>query len=189
MFFYIALTVVCVVAFTADMILRYMEKIPSFGVEERFHNIEGKLIPIEDFIPNNITMLTVSAGSLGIFGIFLKLMNVNAVVCFLCSAAFGSIVNFVIMHFLKPFIENVSGTALSERDDISGYEAVCTRRIAADDYGRVSMIYKNRKYEFDAVSVNESDIEKGEKTYILYREEGLCFVEKQSEVLDIINEP
>ena len=38
--FYIIVTVVCVTAFTADMILRYMEKIRSFGMETRLHNIK-----------------------------------------------------------------------------------------------------------------------------------------------------
>ena len=188
MLFYILVTVISVAAFTADMILRYMEKIPSFGSQERFFNIKGKNIPIEELIPNNITMLTVFGISLGTLGILSKLAGVTPLVAFPCCVMFGCLVNFAVVHFLKPFYEDISGTSLSERDDISGLEAVCTEDITADSYGRVELVYKERKYEFDALSANGTDIAKGEKTFILYRKEGLCFVEAQSEVLDIINE-
>lgn len=188
MTFYIVVTVVSVVAFTTDMVLRYMEKIRSFGMEERLHNIKGKTIPIEDFIPYNITMLTVFGMSMGVFGIFLKLLDIHPFVSFPISVMFGCIVNFTVMHFIKPFFIGISGDILSDSTDISGYEGVCIERIGGDDYGRVEITYKEKKYDFDAVSANETDIEKGEKVYVVHREDALCFVEKQSEVLDIINE-
>lgn len=49
--FYVVVTVVSAVTLTADMILRYMEKIGSFGLERRFHRLHGKTIPIEDLFP------------------------------------------------------------------------------------------------------------------------------------------
>ena len=186
--FYILVTVVCVTAFTADMILRYMEKIRSFGMETRLHNIKGRTIPIEDFIPHNITMLTVFGSSFGIFGIFMKLLGLHPFISFPVSAAFGCLVNFTVMHFLKPFVERTSGDELSARTDLGGYEAVCTARIDGEDYGKIALVYKGRNYEFDAISEYETDIEEGEKVFILYRDEHFCVVEKQSEILDVINE-
>ena len=188
MTFYVAVTVVAVVSFTADMILRYMEKIRSFGMEEHLHNIKGKTIPIEDLIPNNITMLTVYLMAFGAFGIFMKLMDIHAFVSFPLSLSFGCMVNFTVMHFIKPFYDSISGDVLGEDTDLSEYEAVCVQPIGGDDYGRIELVYHDKKYEFDAVSENGTDIEKGEPVYVLYREEGVCVVEKQSEVLDIINE-
>ncbi len=186
--FYVVVLVLGVTSFTADMILRYMEKIRSFGMEERLHNIKGKTIPIEDLVPHNITMLTVFAISLGVFGIFMKLLNINAFVSFPCSAAFACLVNFTVMHFIKPFVASVTGDELGSDTDISGTEGVCIERIPADDYGRIKLEYNGRHYEFDAISENETDIEKDEPVLVLYREDGMCVVEKQSEVLDIINE-
>ena len=108
--------------------------------------------------------------------------------CFPLCLAFGCAVNFTVMHFIKPFFESISGDILDDDTDISGYEAVCTQSIAGDDYGRVELTYAGRKYEFDAISENETDIGVGDAVYVLYREDGVCVVEKQSEVLDIINE-
>lgn len=186
--FYVVVLVLSVTSFTADMILRYMEKIRSFGMEERLHNIKGNTIPIEDFIPHNITMLTVFGMSLGVFGIFMKLLDINAFVSFPCSLAFACIVNFTVMHFLKPFVASVTGDELSDDTDLSGMDAVCTQRIPGDDYGRIRVEYNGKHYEFDAISENETDIEKDDPVLILYREDNMCVVEKQSEVLDIINE-
>ena len=59
MIFYTMVTIVSTVAFTIDIILRYMEKIRSFGMEARLHNIKGRIIPTEDFIPHNITFAVV----------------------------------------------------------------------------------------------------------------------------------
>ena len=191
MIFYVVVTVFSVVAFTADMVLRYMEKIRSFGMEQPLHNIRGKTIPIEDFIPYNITMLTVGGSAFGISGIFLKLLELHPFVSFPVSAASGCIVNFIVMHFLKPFFIGIAGDILSDDTDISGSPGVCTELITGGEdggYGRVTIDYKGKKYEFDALSANETDIAEGEKVYVLYRTEGLCFVEKQSEVTDIINE-
>lgn len=186
--FYIVATVLSAVTFTADMILRYMEKIRSFGMEERLHNIKGDTVPIEDFIPYNLTMLTVWGMSFGVFGIFMKLLGLHPFLSFPASAAFGCIVNFTVMHFIKPFYVNIFGDELSEKTDISGTAAVCTERIAGDDYGRISLEYHGKRYEFEAISEYETDIEKGEPVLVLYREGQFCVVEKQSELLDVINE-
>jgi len=188
MYFYIVITVISVTSFTADMILRYMEKIRSFGMEARLHNIKGKTIPIEDFVPHNITMLTVFGTAFGVFGIFMKLLGFHPFISFPICLAFGCIVNFTVMHFIKPFVASVSGDELAAGTDLAGMEGVCTQSIPADDYGRISLEYNGKHYEFDAISENETDIAKGEPIAVLYREDNMCVVEKQSEVTDILNE-
>ena len=145
MIFYTVAAVVCIVGFTADMILRYMMKIPSFGMEGRHHNIKGKLIPIEDFIPHNLTMLFVFGAALGIFGIFMKLLDINGLIAFPCSVMFGCGVNFLVMHIIKPFFTSKSGDILSEKTYISGYEETCTEKITPEGYGAVRVIYEKRR--------------------------------------------
>lgn len=186
--FYIILAVVCTVAFTADMILRYMEKIRSFGMETRLHNIKGKTIPIEDLIPHNLTMVTVFGAAMGIFGMAMKLLGLHPFVSFPLSVMFGCMVNFTVMHFIKPFISRVSGDELPDSKDLAGSTAICTERIPGSDYGRIALTYNGKKYEFEAISEYETDIEKDETVYILYRDGQFCVVEKQNEILDIINE-
>ena len=181
-------TVICTVTFAADMILRYMEKIRSFGMESRLHNIKGKTVPIEDFVPHNITMVSVFGMAMGVFGIFLKMLDLTPFISFPGAAAFGSITNFTVMHFIKPIVANAQGDELSAHTDLAGSEAVCTEDIPGDNYGRIELTYKGRRYEFEAISEYETDIAKGEKVYVLYRDAQFCVVEKQSEVMDILNE-
>lgn len=183
MIFYIIVTVVAVVSFTADMILRYMEKIRSFGSEEPFHNIKGKIVPVEDFIPNNFTMLSVFFIFFGALGITLKALGINSLIIIPCAVLTGAIANFLITHFLLPFIDRNRKDTLTAKDDISGLEAICTEKIEAEGYGRIRLQFKGRTYTFDALSANETDINANEKVYILHREDNVCFVEKESEII------
>ncbi len=183
MIFYVIITVVAAVTFTADMILRYMEKIRSFGSEEPFHNIKGKIVPVEDFIPNNFTMLAVFFIVFGAVGIIFKALGLHSLITFPCAVLSGAIANFIIIHFLLPLIERNSKNALSEKEDISGYEAFCTEKIEAEGYGRISFDFKGRTYTFDALSANGTDIAVKEKVFILYRQDNVCFVEKESEII------
>ena len=183
MTFYIVITVISAVALTADMILRYMENMRSFGMDEPLHNIKGKIIPVEEFLPNDLTMLCVSALTLGVVGIILKLFDINGLVAFPCALLSGSLMNFLIVHFIKPYIGRASHKALTKDIDISGEKAVCTEKIEKDGYGRIKLIYKEKDYYFDAVSANETDIHKGERVYILYHEDNVCSVEKETEII------
>ncbi len=183
MIFYVVITVVSAVTFTADMILRYMEKIRSFGSEEPFHNIKGKIVPVEDFIPNNFTMLSVFFMFFGAIGITLKALGINGLIVFPCAVLTGAIANFLITHFLLPFIDRNKKDALTEKDDISGLEAFCTEKIEAEGYGKIRLEFKGRTYNFDALSANETDIAVNEKVYILYRQDNVCFVEKETEII------
>lgn len=185
MIFYIAAAVAGAVTLTADMILRYMEKIRSFGFETRFHNIKGKTIPIEHFIPHNFTMAAVFCLALGITGIPLKLLGINGFVTFPMCLLSGAMVNFFIMHFIFPLI---SERPLPKKADLSECEAVCLERMDADGYGKVSVVWNGRKYEFPAVSANGHTIEKGESVVILYKEDGVCFAERPDRIIDVLNE-
>ncbi len=184
MIFYIAVTIVSTVTFTVDLILRYMEKIRSFGMEERIHNIKGKLIPVEDFIPYNLTLLALSLMAFGTAGILLKLLDLNGLVAFPVCVMCGMFTNFAAVRLLR----KIRTKPLPKNADLSGIEGVCSEKIEGDGYGAVTFTYEGRSYTFPAVSENETDIEKGETAVIILMNEGVCFVEKQSEVLDILNE-
>lgn len=183
MAFYIVITVISAVSLTADMILRYMEKIRSFGMEEPIHNIKGRIIPVEEFIPNDLTMLSVSALTLGVVGIILKLFDLSGFVAFPCALLSGSLANFLIVHFIKPYIGRATKKSLTKDVDISGEGAVCVEKIEKDGYGKIKLSYKNKDYFFDALSANETEILSGERVYILYREDNVCFVEKETEII------
>ncbi len=184
MIFYVMVTIVSTVAFTIDIILRYMEKIRSFGMESRLHNIKGKIIPVEDFIPHNITLLCLFFMALGTAGILLTLLQINALISFPVSFMCGMFMNFAVVRILR----KVRNRPIPKSEDLSGTEATCTADIDGDDYGEIEFLYKNCKYTRPALSENETDIKKGEKVLIIMMNEDLCFVEKPDEVIDILNE-
>ena len=144
MAFYIVITVISAVALTADMILRYMEKIRSFGIEEPLHNIKGKRIPVEEFIPNDITMLSVSALTMGIVGILLKLLNLSPFAAFPCPVLSGSLANFLIVYFIKPYIGRLTRKNLTKDEEMSGEKAECAEKIEKDGCDRIERSYKNK---------------------------------------------
>lgn len=182
--FYIVVTIVSTVTFTIDMILRYMEKIRSFGMEERIHNIKGKIIPIEDFIPHNLTLAALFLMAFGVSGILLMLIPLNGLIAFPCTVMCGMFTNFAAVRLLR----KMRTKPLPKNADLSGITAECTQTIKGDSYGEVSFIYNGNSYTFPALSENETDIIKGEKALIIFMSEGVCFVERENEVIDILNE-
>lgn len=185
MAFYVVVTVVSAVTLTADLILRYMERIKSFGLERRFHHIRGKTIPIEDFIPANLTMAAVFLLVFGIVGIILAFFKMNGFVVFPIAVLGGAFVHFFLTHFLFP---RISLRPIPKNEDLSACEAVCAEPVTPDGYGSVKVTWNGREYIFPAVCANEKEIGAGEKVVILYREDGVCFVERDDRIMDIIDE-
>lgn len=185
MAFYVVVTIVSAVTLTADMILRYMEGIKSFGLERRFHHIRGKTIPIEDFLPANLTMAAVFLLAFGITGMLLAFPKMNGFVAFPIAVLSGAFVHFFFVHFLLP---RVSLRPIPKDEDLSACEAVCTEPITPDGYGSVRVTWKKKEYTFPAVCANEKEIEVGEKVAVLYREDGVCFVERDDRIMNIIDE-
>ena len=163
MIFYVMVTVVSAVAFTIDIILRYMEKIRSFGMEERLHKIKGKIIPVEDFIPHNITLLCVFFMTVGTTGILLTLLKLNGLISFPVSVMCGMFANFAAVRILR----KVRNKPIPKSVDLNGVEAVCTEDIDGDGYGEIEFLYNNRRYTRPALSENETDIKKGETVLII----------------------
>ncbi len=184
MIFYVMVTIVSTVAFTIDIILRYMEKIRSFGMESRLHNIKGRIIPTEDFIPHNITLLCLFFMAFGTAGILLTLLQINALINFPVGVMCGMFTNFIAVRILRV----IRNRPIPKNEDLSGTEAVCTSDIDGDGYGEIEFLYKNRRYTRPALSENETDIKKGENVLIIMMNEDLCFVEKPDEVINILNE-
>lgn len=183
MIFYLCVAVVAVCGFTADMILRYMEKIRSFGMEARLHHIKGKWIPIEDFIPHNITLLLVFLAAFGVSGLLMKLLEMNSLIVFPIAVMCGLFANFFVVRLLR----RLRLRPIPEREDLSGCEAFCTEDISPDGYGKICVKWNGKRYFFTAVPANENDFSAGDRVVILYRTDGVCFIEKPERLTEILN--
>lgn len=120
----------------------------------------------------------------GVVGIFLAFLKMNGFVAFPIAVLSGSLVHFFgafsVFAYFPP--------SDPEGEDLSVCEAFCAEAIEPDGYGSVRVTWRKREYVFPAVCANEKPIGEGERVVILYREDGVCFVERDDRILDIIDE-
>lgn len=186
--FYIILLVLSFMALTAELITRSAHGVRNFGLDRRWLNFHGSTIPIEDFFPHDVTETLIDLLSLSVLGLILVAVGMPPVTSAFCGIIFAMLVNYGIKHIALPIAQKAKGTALpKDKPDIND-PALCTGRIAGDDYGEIEFVYKGKAYRFPAMSANETDIEEGEQVTVVHKEQGMCWVEKISEELEEVED-
>ena len=186
--FYIVLIVLTATALGAEVLLRHVWHIRRFGLEKDFFEFHGKTIPIEDFIPNNLSLLLIYGFSSGVAGLIFLLMGMFWALSLFFGLLAGLWVNFFLVHFFYPLRERLRKNSLPEDYLKSGMDAVCASAINGDDYGEISVEYKEKAYRFPALSANGTDIAKGEPVVLVHNEQQVWWVEKGSEVFNAAEE-
>ena len=182
--FYIILLVLSFMALTAELITRSANDVKNFGLDKRWLDFHGSTIPIEDFFPHDLTETLIDLLSFAVLGLILLAVEVPAVLTVFCGVIFAMLINYGIKHIALPIAQKVKGTALpKDKPDVDD-KALCTQRIAGDDYGEIEFVYKGKAYRFPAMSANETDIEEGEEVTVVHKEEGMCWVERVEEELE-----
>ncbi|MDR0223286.1 MAG: hypothetical protein LBI38_07140 [Oscillospiraceae bacterium] len=181
-YFYLILLVVSAAAFTADMILRYMEKIKNFSLEKRFFKFKGADIPAEKFLPANLTVLLVSLTAASATGILYELAGMRWYLSLPCFVAGGLLVCFVIQYFGENALNAIRGDRLPKGEDAAGLDGYCTEEIEPGDWGKVSLFYREREYEVNAATAGGKTVSRKEKVVSLYESDGFYFVVKSSEI-------
>lgn len=184
---YLIFTVLFATAFVVDIFLRFVENIGNFGLDKEFFRFKSDTIPIQDFLPHNVTFVCLFFLSFGVCGLFCEGIGTGWF-SVPCALVFAASVNFVGVHFVIPRFERLKGKKPPESDELTGKRAVCTLSIPADGYGKAQLTENGITVEKNAVSVNGTDIETGESVLLVHEEEEVWFVEKDSEVLDVLNE-
>ena len=186
--FYIILLVLSFVALTAELITRSAHGVKNFGWDKRWLDFHGSTIPIEDFFPHDITETLIMLLSLSVFGLIQLALGMPGTASVFCGVIFAMLVNFGIKHLALPIIQKAKGIALpKDKPDVDD-KAICTQRIAGDDYGEIAYTYKGNTYRFPAMSANETDIEEGEEVTVVHKEDGMVWVEKPQEELEEVED-
>lgn len=181
--FFLALLVLSVAALTAEAVTRSAHGVKNFGWDRRWLDFHGSTIPAEDFLPHDVTETLIDLLSLSASGLILMAMGMPWTASVFCGVGFAMLVNFGIKHLALPLVQKAKGAALpKDKPDVDD-PAVCTQRIAGDDYGEIEFVYKGKAYRFPAMSANETDIEEGEDVTVVHKEEGMCWVERIEEEL------
>lgn len=180
---YLILLVLSAVALTAEVITRSVHGVKNYGWDRRWLDFHGSTIPAEDFLPHDVTETLITMLSLSVFGFIQLALGMPDIASVFCGSIFAMLVNFGIKHLALPLAKKIKGDALPKDKPDADDKALCTQRIAGDDYGEIEFLYKGTKYRFPAMSANETDIEVGEEVTVVHKEDGMCWVEKVQEEL------
>lgn len=185
---FVFLLVLSGTALAADIILRFVHSIGRFGLDKKFALIKGKTIPVEQFLPDTLSKFIAFVFSFSASALIFALPGLPWYVCTLFGALTAMLVNFITVHFLFPARDRANGQALPSRHFKAGDKVVVSERIPGDGYGKIYIVYKKRGYEFPALSANETDIEKDSEALIVTEQDGVFWVETETEIYSVLEE-
>lgn len=188
LYFYLCVLILSATFLVTDMVLLYMEKIKNFGLERKLFEIKGDTIPVEKFLPENLTMLFVFALSFGAAGVFFDLYGVWWYFSLPISIMSGMFVCFFIQYFLRILIDRNRGKTLPRGDLAAGAEGYAAGEIKGEDYGFIKFEFNDTEFLVPALSANGTTIPEYERVIILFEENGFYFVQSIREVYDLDDE-
>jgi hypothetical protein len=182
--FYIIIFVLSVTGFTADVILRYMEKIKGFDFQRKLFSIKSDLIPIEKFFPETLTMLLLCAMVASATGFGLTLAGAIGLISLPCALASGMCVCFAVQHISEQIWNRLTKNRLPQGDSVAGLDGYCTDFIESGGWGKVKLFHREREYEVNAACADAdlSSIDAGEKVIAVYESDGCYFVARADEI-------
>lgn len=181
-YFYITIAVISGVGLIFDVILRYTEKIKSFGLEKKLFKFEGKTIPAEKLLPQNITMLLAYFLTAGITGILFETLGVVWFLSLPCALFSGCLFCFFVQYPLVLAVKKFKKLEMPRNLEASGIEGYLTNPITASEYGTVKFTWRGEVFEAPAFSANETELPEFEKVIIILEENGCYCVEGLAEV-------
>lgn len=187
-YFYLSVAVLSGTGLAFDSILRYTEKIKSFGLEKKLFKFEGKTIPTEKMLPQNVTMMLVYFLSLGITGIFIDVLGAEWFLSLPCAVFSGFLVCFAVQYPIVLAVKKFKKREMPKGLEASGVEGHIVVPVTLSDYGTVRFEWKGDRYDAPAFSANGTPLPEYEKVIIILEENGCYCVEGVAEVFAPLND-
>ena len=149
--------------------------------EEKKNRFEWQMV-----FPKNLLLLVICVFSSSFFGLIMTGAGVTDWITLPLAVMGGLAVNFIINAVIMPRIDKRSDSGQPTDAELDGADAVVLTEITAEDYGRIEVIHGKRRYIFDALTANGNTLREGEKVIVIHAEDGLCFVEAQSRLFDVL---
>lgn len=158
---------------------------PNTGIlfQQRKNRFEWQMV-----FPKNLLLLVIFIFSTSLFGLMMELIGVVGWLSLPLGAVGGLAVNFLINAVIAPTVLKAQNSAAPTDEQLDEADGVVCEDIPADGYGRIKVKHGSRSYYFDAVSANDRLIQRGERVVVLYAQDGLCFVEAEAHLFDILFE-
>ena len=149
--------------------------------EQRTNKFEWQMV-----FPKNLLLLVICLFSSSIFGLLLDSVDIVGWISLPLGVIGGLAVNFLINAFIAPLLYKGMKSGLPTDEELSGLSGIAMQQIHPEGYGQIEVKNGGRAYYFDALTANERIIRPGEKIVVLHAENGLCFVESEAHLCDVL---
>ncbi len=151
--------------------------------EQRKNRFEWQMV-----FPKNLLLLIIFLFFTSAFGLIMENLGVVGWISLPLAAIGGLAVNFIINYAIVPVLSKAQDSGQPTDEELDGAQAVAVDDILPDSYGRIKVKHGNRSYYFDAMTANGRELYSGERLLVIHAEEGLCFVESEEHICDILFE-
>jgi hypothetical protein len=164
-----------------------MEKIKSFDFKKRLFRIKGGTIPVEKFLPENLTMLFLAVMVASACGSLYDIAGIRWYFSLVCASGSGLLICFTVQYLAENTIDSLKRNSLPVSEAAAGLDGYCVETIEAGGWGRVRLFHKDREFEVNAACVEDCGIESGERVIAVHENDGFYFVVKIFEIYNGID--
>lgn len=151
--------------------------------EQRKNRFEWQMV-----FPKNLLLLIIFLFFTAAFGLIMDSLGITGWLSLPLAALGGLAVNFIINFAILPILFKAQDSGQPTDEELDGAEAEAMTDILPDSYGKIRVKHGSRSYCFDAMTANGREIFEGERVLVIHSEEGLCFVESEDHICDILFE-
>lgn len=151
--------------------------------EQRQNRFEWQMV-----FPKNLLLLIIFLFFTSAFGLIMDNLGVVGWISLPLAAMGGLAVNFIINYAIVPMLSKTQDSGQPTDDELAEAEAVAVTDILPDSYGRIKVKHGKRSYYFDAMTANGRELREGERLLVIHAVDGLCFVESEEHICDILFE-
>ncbi len=136
--------------------------------------------------PKDLLLTVVFLFSSSVFGLLLEAMDVAGWVSLPLSVFGGLAVNFLINMLIAPLLNKAVKRGRPTDGELAGLSGIAMQQIHPEGYGEIEVKNGGKAYYFDALTANGRIIRPGERIVVLHAENGLCFIESEAHLCDVL---
>lgn len=149
--------------------------------EQRKNKFEWQMV-----FPKNLLLLVIFLFSASLFGLLLDAAEVAGWISLPLGVFGGLAVNFLINMLIAPALNKAGKRGRPTDEELLGLTGIAMQQIHPESYGEIEVKNGGRAYYFDALTANGRIIRPGEKIIVLHAENGLCFIESDAHLCDVL---
>ncbi|MCL1881580.1 MAG: hypothetical protein FWF76_05325 [Oscillospiraceae bacterium] len=167
--FYLVILILSLAGIASEIIVRYVENIKYFGFSGKLFCLPQKFsdtIPLEKFLPENLTILFIALVSTAITGLAFTLLGAMWYISLPCAIIGGFTLCFIVQVHFRKVVALIKRTTLPRGENAGGISGIWSTSFG-DGVGKVRLSYKGLEYEVNAGIYN---IESGEEPLEISKE-------------------